>query len=172
MAEELAERANIPSIPLYVIRQSSPCAFITGATRRDHAIIFSPALLSLLSQTELAGVMAHCLLRIRFGDALPLILAAKLPRLLAKILAPAGQWYRADAASVFLLGDDMPLRSALEKLANAESSFDDRFSAPAIPLFGSSDILPSIEARFRHLDTLRKVAIIDSTHETESTYSG
>jgi Zn-dependent protease with chaperone function len=118
MTEELADRAGIPSPSLYFTHQLAPCVFIIGTSQRDRAIVFSRSMLKLLNQTELAGVMAHCLLRIRFGNTFGLTLAARLPHFLkfaSKLFIPARQWYRADAASVFLLGDDLPLRSALQR---------------------------------------------------------
>ncbi len=70
VTENLAITAGIPMPKLYVIADPAPNAFATGRDKEHAAVAVTEGLLSLLTKTELEGVIAHELSHIRNRDIL------------------------------------------------------------------------------------------------------
>ena len=70
VTENLAITAGIPMPKLYVIPDPAPNAFATGRDKEHAAVAVTEGLLSLLTKTELEGVIAHELSHIRNRDIL------------------------------------------------------------------------------------------------------
>ena len=78
IVEELARRAHLPMPRVYVIDDPSPNAFATGRDAEHASVAATTGILRILSQEELAGVMAHELAHIRNQDILIGTLSATL----------------------------------------------------------------------------------------------
>src|SRR5262245_38409974 len=59
IVEELADRARIPMPRVYVIDSDQPNAFATGRNPQHAAVAATKGILRILSDEELAGVLAH-----------------------------------------------------------------------------------------------------------------
>jgi len=59
IVENLAITAGLPMPKIYVIEDPSPNAFATGRDKNHSAIVMTTGLLSIMSKTELEGVVAH-----------------------------------------------------------------------------------------------------------------
>jgi heat shock protein HtpX len=70
MVETLAERANIPKPAVYLIDSPAPNAFATGRSPQKAAVAVTTGIMSLLTPSELAGVVAHELAHIKHRDTL------------------------------------------------------------------------------------------------------
>ena len=70
VTENLAITAGIPMPKLYVISDPAPNAFATGRDKEHAAVAVTEGLLSLLTKTELEGVIAHELSHIKNRDIL------------------------------------------------------------------------------------------------------
>jgi heat shock protein HtpX len=68
--QELTTRARLPMPRLYVIPQDQPNAFATGRDHKHAAVAVTRGIMSLLSEDELRGVLAHELAHIRHRDIL------------------------------------------------------------------------------------------------------
>jgi heat shock protein HtpX len=78
MVEGLAQRAGLPMPALYVIHEDQPNAFATGRNPENAAVAVNTGLLDLMSEQEVAGVVAHELAHIRHRDTLLMTLTATL----------------------------------------------------------------------------------------------
>lgn len=76
MVEHLAERANLPKPAIYIIDSDTPNAFATGRSPKHSAVAVTSGIMRLLSQDELAGVIAHELAHIKNRDTLISSIAA------------------------------------------------------------------------------------------------
>jgi len=76
IVEELADRARIPMPRVYVIDSDQPNAFATGRNPQHAAVAATKGILRILSDEELAGVLAHELAHVRNRDTLTMTIAA------------------------------------------------------------------------------------------------
>lgn len=76
MTARLAQRANLPMPKVYLIPDSSPNAFATGRNPQHAAVAATEGIMQLLSEDELAGVMAHELAHVKHRDILTSSVAA------------------------------------------------------------------------------------------------
>jgi heat shock protein HtpX len=66
----LAQRANIPVPPIYIVERPEPNAFATGRSPSHSAIAVTTGLLSIMDDRQLTGVLAHELSHIKNRDTL------------------------------------------------------------------------------------------------------
>jgi heat shock protein HtpX len=78
MTQALAERAGLPMPALYVIHEDQPNAFATGRSPEKGAVAVNTGLLDMMSEREVAGVIAHELAHIRHRDTLIMTMTATL----------------------------------------------------------------------------------------------
>ena len=76
MTARLAQKAGLPMPKVYVIPDMSPNAFATGRNPQHAAVAATEGIMRLLSEDELAGVMAHELAHVRNRDILTSSVAA------------------------------------------------------------------------------------------------
>ncbi|HEV7266202.1 MAG TPA: zinc metalloprotease HtpX [Falsiroseomonas sp.] len=74
----LAGRAGLPMPALYVIHEDQPNAFATGRSPEKGAVAVNTGLLDMMSEREVAGVIAHELAHIRNRDTLIMTITATL----------------------------------------------------------------------------------------------
>jgi heat shock protein HtpX len=74
----LAQRAGLPQPRCYVIPNASPNAFATGRNPQHAAVAATEGILQILSDDELAGVLAHELAHVKHRDILISSVAATL----------------------------------------------------------------------------------------------
>lgn len=89
--ENLALRAGLPVPKVYLIANDSPNAFATGRNPRHASVAVPQGLLSLLSDEELEGVLAHELGHVHKRDILISSIAATLAGAIT-LLAKMGSW--------------------------------------------------------------------------------
>lgn len=70
MTERLSRQAGLPMPRVYVIPDASPNAFATGRNPEHAAVAATEGIMRLLSEDELAGVMAHELAHVKHRDIL------------------------------------------------------------------------------------------------------
>jgi len=70
LTARLAQRAGLPMPRVYVIPDASPNAFATGRNPQHAAVAATEGIMQLLSEDELAGVMAHELAHVKHRDIL------------------------------------------------------------------------------------------------------
>ena len=78
MTQQLAARANMPMPALYIIHEDQPNAFATGRSPERGAVAVNTGLLGLMTQEEVAGVVAHELAHIKNRDTLIMAVTATL----------------------------------------------------------------------------------------------
>jgi heat shock protein HtpX len=91
IVRRLAERAGLPMPKVYVIQDDSPNAFATGRNPSHAAIAATTGIMRLLTDEELAGVMAHELGHVKNCDILISTLAATFAGAIT-FLAHMAQW--------------------------------------------------------------------------------
>jgi heat shock protein HtpX len=70
LTQRLSQRAGLPMPKVYIIPDASPNAFATGRDPNHAAVAATEGILRLLSEDELAGVMAHELAHVKHRDIL------------------------------------------------------------------------------------------------------
>lgn len=78
VAENMAITAGLPMPKLYVIDDPAPNAFATGRNEKHAVVCATTGLLSMLSRTELEGVIAHEMSHIKNRDILLMTVAVVL----------------------------------------------------------------------------------------------
>lgn len=76
IVRELASSAKLPMPKVYIIPMPTPNAFATGRNPNHSAVAVSPAIMELLTEQELRGVLAHELAHIKNRDILTSTIAA------------------------------------------------------------------------------------------------
>lgn len=91
IVRQLAMRAGLPMPKVYVIQDDSPNAFATGRNPEHAAVAATTGIMRLLTDEELAGVMAHELGHVKNRDILISTLAATFAGAIT-YLAHMAQW--------------------------------------------------------------------------------
>jgi heat shock protein HtpX len=91
VVERLAQKIGIPTPKIYVIPSDSPNAFATGRNPSHASVAVTQGILSLLTDEELEGVLAHELGHVRNRDILISSIAATLAGAIT-MLANMGKW--------------------------------------------------------------------------------
>ena len=86
--ERLAQKANIPVPPIYLIPSESPNAFATGRNPQHSAVAVTAGILRILNKSELEGVLAHELGHVKNRDVLITTMAA----VLASVVTMIAHW--------------------------------------------------------------------------------
>lgn len=76
MTRTLASRANLPVPRVYIINNPQPNAFATGRNPKNAAVAINTGLMDILTERELAGVVAHELAHIKNRDTLIMTITA------------------------------------------------------------------------------------------------
>ena len=76
VVEQLSRRAELPMPRVYIIENDQPNAFATGRNPENAAVAATTGLLSILSDEEVAGVMAHELAHVQNRDTLIMTITA------------------------------------------------------------------------------------------------
>jgi heat shock protein HtpX len=91
VVEQMTQRIGLPMPKIYVIPSDSPNAFATGRNPKHASVAVTQGILNLLSDEELAGVLAHELGHVRNRDILTSSIAATLAGAIT-ILAHTGRF--------------------------------------------------------------------------------
>lgn len=70
IVRRLSQKAGMPMPKVYIIPDMSPNAFATGRSPKHAAVAATEGIMQMLSEDELAGVMAHELAHVRHRDIL------------------------------------------------------------------------------------------------------
>ena len=76
MTSNLAQRAGLPMPRVYIINSPQPNAFATGRNPQNAAVAVNTGLMDILTERELAGVVAHELAHIKNHDTLIMTITA------------------------------------------------------------------------------------------------
>jgi heat shock protein HtpX len=76
MVRDLSERAELPMPKVYIMENDQPNAFATGRNPENAAVAATTGIMRVLSEEELAGVMAHELAHIKNRDTLIMTITA------------------------------------------------------------------------------------------------
>jgi heat shock protein HtpX len=76
IVQEMARRADLPMPRVYIMNNPQPNAFATGRSPSRSAVAVSTGLFEVLSENEVAGVVAHELAHIKHRDTLTMTVAA------------------------------------------------------------------------------------------------
>ncbi len=85
LVQQLAVNAEIPMPAIYLIDNDQPNAFATGRNPQNSAVAMTTGIVRLLSQEELAGVIAHEMAHIRNRDTLTMTVSATVSGAIAMI---------------------------------------------------------------------------------------
>ena len=91
VVEQMTQRTGLPMPKIYVIPSDSPNAFATGRNPQHASVAVTQGILNLLTDEELAGVLAHELGHVRNRDILTSSIAATLAGAIT-ILAHMGRF--------------------------------------------------------------------------------
>src|ERR1035437_4106684 len=91
VVRRLAQRANLPMPKVYLIDSETPNAFATGRNPEHAAVAATSGIMRILSDDELAGVMAHELTHVKNRDILISTIAATFAGAIT-YLAHMAQW--------------------------------------------------------------------------------
>ena len=91
VVEQMTQRFGLPMPKIYVIPTESPNAFATGRSPKHASVAVTQGILNLLTDDELAGVLAHELGHVRNRDILTSSIAATLAGAIT-ILAQTGRF--------------------------------------------------------------------------------
>jgi heat shock protein HtpX len=91
VVQELSQQIGIPMPRLYLIPSEQPNAFATGRNPQHAAVAVTEGIMSLLSEDELKGVLAHELAHVTHRDILIGTIAATIAGAISMI-ASMGQW--------------------------------------------------------------------------------
>jgi heat shock protein HtpX len=91
IVSRLAQRANLPMPRVYLIDSETPNAFATGRNPEHAAVAATSGIMRILSDDELAGVMAHELTHVKNRDILISTIAATFAGAIT-YLAHMAQW--------------------------------------------------------------------------------
>ena len=91
IVRHLAQRANLPMPKVYLIDSETPNAFATGRNPEHAAVAATSGIMRILSDDELAGVMAHELTHVKNRDILISTIAATFAGAIT-YLAHMAQW--------------------------------------------------------------------------------
>jgi heat shock protein HtpX len=91
IVRQLSQKAGMPMPKVYIIPDMSPNAFATGRNPNHAAVAATQGIMQLLTEEELAGVMAHELAHVRHRDILIGTIAATVAGAIS-YLATMAQW--------------------------------------------------------------------------------
>src|SRR5207237_7913627 len=91
IADEVARMAGVPRPRVYVIESDSPNAFATGRNPEHAAIAATRGIMTLLTDRELVGVLAHEIGHVRNRDTLTMAVVATIAGAIT-MLAHMAQW--------------------------------------------------------------------------------
>ncbi len=91
VVEKMTQRLGLPMPKIYVIPTSSPNAFATGRNPQHASVAVTEGILQLLTDEELAGVLAHELGHVQNRDILTSSIAATLAGAIT-LIARMGYW--------------------------------------------------------------------------------
>jgi heat shock protein HtpX len=92
LVDEVVSWAQVPRPRVYLIESDSPNAFATGRDPQHAAIAVTTGIMRLLSERELAGVLAHELGHVRNRDTLIMAVVATVAGAIV-MLAQMAQWF-------------------------------------------------------------------------------
>jgi heat shock protein HtpX len=166
----LTRQAQLTVPALYLIDHPTPNAFATGRTSGQATVVLTSGLFQLLTRDEVTGVIAHELAHIKQRDTLtatitalfagiltlPIAIARHQRRLewfLLLLLSPVtliltrlgtsySREYQADMCAVQMLGDPLPLASALEKIEWAVPQMPMQCNPGMASLYVVSPLIP------------------------------